>query len=398
MCDSSSVEATDSGSYLQIPDAEIDELRRKHAIRRRQGFLLLLLSSSMFCLSVFIFIGTYRLGFGVVAEYPSLRKQLPQNIGKRLPSDISRRYRVRICRSVAIGVASLPCYIGSLLLFRGTRSLKKHAQLVLLDDHRAPVLYLRSFVDDETQDPHFGLKWTWRCFLPAMKFNRVVVEEDLADELSRYVGPVIAIGRPGEPLPELGAHRLYVDDDHWQEEISRHMRAARLIILRIGDSEGLLWELQQLLDTVPPERIVLFSPSRTFPDRIQRLVSDRWGIQLQAGRFVAFDSARTPNCFSEIGNVLMFLGLFVPKRGMACILDTVRRRSAGEVALRAVGVLFVGTVAAMTSWLLVAIIDPPHPRIVFSFLCIGISLALIGISFLLPVDEPPMQTRPGKTA
>ena len=54
---------------------------------------------------------------------------------------------------------------------------------------------------------------------------------------------MIAIGKPGEALAPLGAARDYVGDDIWQHEVKRRMRDATLIVLMLGTSEGLAWEL-----------------------------------------------------------------------------------------------------------------------------------------------------------
>ena len=56
------------------------------------------------------------------------------------------------------------------------------------------------------------------------------------------VGPVIAIGKPGERLPQLGAARLYVDDDHWRDTIDDLMAESALVVVRAGDTPNLWWE------------------------------------------------------------------------------------------------------------------------------------------------------------
>jgi hypothetical protein len=48
------------------------------------------------------------------------------------------------------------------------------------------------------------------------------------------IGPFVAIGRPGERLPQLGAIRLYVADPEWQEMVTRLMSEAALVVLRAG--------------------------------------------------------------------------------------------------------------------------------------------------------------------
>ena len=59
----------------------------------------------------------------------------------------------------------------------------------------------------------------------------------------------------GEPLPELGAARLYVGDDQWQAKVQR-ADAARPVwsVVRLGASPGLLWEIEQALAHLPRQR------------------------------------------------------------------------------------------------------------------------------------------------
>ena len=81
-------------------------------------------------------------------------------------------------------------------------------------------------------------------------------EQEMARILQR-LGPVVAIGKPGEPLPELGAARLYVAHERWQERVGELMRAASLVVIRVGASAGVLWEIKQAPASVPHQRLVL---------------------------------------------------------------------------------------------------------------------------------------------
>jgi len=119
-------------------------------------------------------------------------------------------------------------------------------------DPRPPVLYLRSFADDG--EALFGepSKWLRRGANLAAPVN---AEQEIADILDA-IGPVVAIGKPGEPLPELGAARLYVADDQWQAKVGELMRKARLVVLRVGSTPGLLWEIEQALERLPRQRVV----------------------------------------------------------------------------------------------------------------------------------------------
>jgi hypothetical protein len=123
-----------------------------------------------------------------------------------------------------------------------------------LTDAQSSVLYLRSFAEDSVtaESRPRGLN----KFLSALKTE----EEQLAAAVAP-VGPLVAIGRPGETLPELGALRLYVSDDQWQDVVIRWLKSARLVILRVaGNTEGLRWEISQAARLVPPERLVLLLP------------------------------------------------------------------------------------------------------------------------------------------
>ena len=71
------------------------------------------------------------------------------------------------------------------------------------------------------------------------------------------VGPVVAIGKPGERLPQLGAARLYVDDDHWQETIDALMTRSALVVVRAGNTPNLWWEIERAMTNQRPDRVVI---------------------------------------------------------------------------------------------------------------------------------------------
>jgi len=136
-------------------------------------------------------------------------------------------------------------------------------------DRRAPVLYLRSFaVDDEL---HVEVDWYARLLNRLRYTDAVSPEQELAWMLAR-VGPVLAIGRPGERWPPLGATRIQVVGNDWQQTVRRRIEEAAVVCVRAGNTAGLLWELEQV--TAPSVRsrtlIVSLGPveaSSTFRDR-----------------------------------------------------------------------------------------------------------------------------------
>jgi len=126
------------------------------------------------------------------------------------------------------------------------------AEAVMDGDGRRPILYLRSFTSDGSivsrGSEVFGTE-----LLPT------TLEERLCDVL-KDSGPVVAIGKPGEAYPELGASRAYVDDDAWQETVLHLMRKSQLVVFRAGESGGFWWEVQVAVREVRPQNLLVFLP------------------------------------------------------------------------------------------------------------------------------------------
>ncbi|MGH9845134.1 MAG: hypothetical protein ACREEM_40980 [Blastocatellia bacterium] len=117
------------------------------------------------------------------------------------------------------------------------------AEQTMAIDTRPPVLYLRSFKDDET-------------IARAVGFNSI--EQEMRLVLSE-IGPFIAIAEPHKEPPAPGAARLY-PQGRWQDEVIKEMTRARLVVLRIGDTKGFWWEVQEAADRVEPYRLVFLVP------------------------------------------------------------------------------------------------------------------------------------------
>jgi TM2 domain-containing membrane protein YozV len=149
----------------------------------------------------------------------------------------------------------------SVLLFRSSWKYEApSAEEVLRDDPRPPVVYLRSFgIDDEivsTDGGRFARVWNRLQYMAAAS-----PEQELAWIMAR-VGPVVAIGKPGERLPQLGAARLYVDDDHWRETIDGLMARAALVVVRAGNTSNLWWEIERAMTRQRPDRVIVVALGR----------------------------------------------------------------------------------------------------------------------------------------
>jgi hypothetical protein len=180
-------------------------------------------------------------------------------------------------------------YYGLQRFQEGKREVLAARVLPPLDESDDCVLYLRGFVEDILTAESLGTPTDLLgVFLNLFRLP-LTEEEHLVRALGAFC-PVVAIGQPNERLPTLGARRHYIDQANWQDSIQRLMRRARLVVLRIGSDEGLLWELDVALRTVSRERLVLLIPSFETPylrslgssvhSRLHSLLESRLGCAL----------------------------------------------------------------------------------------------------------------------
>ena len=140
---------------------------------------------------------------------------------------------------------------GAFLFWRGCQYDTKADTERIITDHNPHVLYLRAFLSDSSTRK-FILSTAF------MAFPQATLEEQLADVV-RPLGDLVAIGRPGEGLPEPGAARMYASDEEWKEVVNRRqLLAARLVIIRAGVGENLLWEAKHAVETLSPEKVLIF--------------------------------------------------------------------------------------------------------------------------------------------
>lgn len=185
--------------------------------------------------------------------------------------------------------------VGVLLMIRGGKLKSIPAADVLAQDTRSPILYLRSFADDVAEEKS-QFRWVW--FVPWVALR--TQEEHLAGVMNK-VGPFVAVGRPGERLPKIGAARMYIPDNEWQSKIGELLKKSRLVVLRAGRTEGLHWEFSQVVQQLKPLQLLIMFPaqkSKKIYQQFREWANEILPKPLPEGRpkagFLTFDVDWTP--------------------------------------------------------------------------------------------------------
>jgi hypothetical protein len=189
--------------------------------------------------------------------------------------------------------------LGAFLLWRERQYAAKADAERIITDSKPHVLYLRAFRSDPKV---FSSMLGWQSGLETQ-------EEQLAEVL-RPIGELVAIGRPGERLPEPGAARIYASDEEWKEVVKRQMQAARLVIIRAEVGENLLWELKHAVETLNPQKvlILILEMKAKHYESFRTEVNPILGLSLPEGAtlwrryrhvsgFIGFGAGRTPSVF-----------------------------------------------------------------------------------------------------
>ncbi|MEV4926623.1 hypothetical protein [Streptomyces roseoverticillatus] len=161
---------------------------------------------------------------------------------------------------LGVMIAGAAAFLASLAMGRRARVHTTH--IITSVSGLAPgsyVLYLRPFTEDLSSS---GIA-------PAADnnmFNNPVraiarsgrTYEERLSRTFRQFGPLVAVGRPGEPLPGgSGARRTYLPLDDWKDTVGNLIDGARLIILGAGPGPGTVWEYVEVLRRREPSRLVV---------------------------------------------------------------------------------------------------------------------------------------------
>lgn len=200
-------------------------------------------------------------------------------------------------------------YLGHYATYFSRRVVVRLSASSAIDDARPPILLLRSFASDS-------------AFEYELLGRKESEEEALAFNL-KQVGPVVAVAKPNELLPTLGAAKIYLSDADWPTHITSLMARSPLVILRVGFTEGLLWEISASARMVDARKLVIWHPGLRWASpetwwrwtkaykRFRMLTKESFGASLPKSfswraEFMYFDHANRPRFsmgFAGIGGM-----------------------------------------------------------------------------------------------
>lgn len=185
-----------------------------------------------------------------------------------------------------IFLSVLIAYLGVRLLNRGRRHFVPVGLAALQKDPRPPILYLRPFSEDGAVN-QISMNAMGRGYIEKGSWRQIAAAIRMLDTYEQYIGyafgklgPFVSIGDPKEGLPRLGAFRVYVGEaGDWKRMVSDLASQARYVLLQIGHSDGLMWEVDHVVNHVQSEQLILCLPNQklklTRPKRPKTREADR---------------------------------------------------------------------------------------------------------------------------
>jgi hypothetical protein len=151
-------------------------------------------------------------------------------------------------------------------------------------DSRPPILYLRNFSEDVLKMPSSTLART--SLIERLSIVRNQPFEEILVRHLRTRGPVIALSHPSARLPAIGAAKLTLPNDRWQEQIETWIAKAGIVVVAVTPpsmSDSLRWEIQQLAQVPTVPVVLVLSPYRE-----RDLVTRWWQFAMEAIKLPRF--------------------------------------------------------------------------------------------------------------
>jgi len=135
------------------------------------------------------------------------------------------------------------------------------AESIINQDKRTPILYLRPFLTDSDTHDKFNIAesigglnpWFW---ITKAIYKKPSFESDIAMQVHQ-LGPFIGLNASGYS-PSLGSSKLTTTVDEWKSTIRDYIAKSQIIVSRIGETPGLKWEIEQIIEANKLESVILF--------------------------------------------------------------------------------------------------------------------------------------------
>ena len=246
--------------------------------RRIAPFVLFALSSILFAIAFFFAVNYINFFSGFYAAMvDGARQGRPIEIYSSLQT-IYYLLAANIAFAVAVMVVLL--FVARLIEHKAKALVRYSMTEALASDERPPVLFLRAFGDDQVKLPPaktFGMSRLMDLGSGTRLLDHIVLEECFA------YGPVVALGRPGDPYPPYGVARGYFKDANWQEVVADLCRTSRAIVFCIDEADGVWWEFQHIVATGALDKtLFLLHPDRVTGPKGMALF-DQMAAKIPAG-------------------------------------------------------------------------------------------------------------------
>lgn len=122
-------------------------------------------------------------------------------------------------------------------------------------------LYLRSFYVDKLDQRKTYSELDSVNILNNVLFVGLRTKEEQLMMVINKIAPAITVAKLKQKIPTCGAHRLSLATEDWKNEVIKLMERAEIIIIRLDNSESVLWELKKAIEIMKkndcPERLIL---------------------------------------------------------------------------------------------------------------------------------------------
>ncbi len=128
----------------------------------------------------------------------------------------------------------------------------------LARDRRLPVVYLRPFGEDKER--------TYDWISVGETYAPITAKaEDFLLALNA-IGPLISIAQPNWlarwGMHPLGVYRDFIGEGDWQARVCNWLDQAGMVVLAMGDSPGIEWEIAQVRRRIQPQSLLIYLPPR----------------------------------------------------------------------------------------------------------------------------------------